>query len=204
MTFSNCDLIKRSFTNVGIGFTFNNELKENLYKKADDLELLLSTYMINNDRKVSKMKSASSKQAFKILLENNVEENKFYENTKNEEDPTGQTNLKPRKIKVSLHDPREPANLRSNSFNVPLGHATRVYIYPKATEIDISGKELTESQRNCRLNEINEGLDIFNIYTNEGCIQECQIRQAFTKCGCIPWNYLPIKVGVSHLKAYRF
>ena len=97
---------------------------------------------------------------------------------------------------MSLHDPRKPANIRSDSFNIPLGHATRVYIYPKARQIDESGKELTEEQRNCRLNEANEDLDTFNIYSNEACIQECQKKQAFKKCGCFPWDYLPTKVNI--------
>ena len=194
MSFSNCNLFKRSFTNMGVGFSFNNELRQNMYKNSSDLHLFLSTLIVNDDKKVSMMESASSQKSLKVLIENNLEESEFYEDTKNADMPKGILNLKPRKIKVTLHEPKEPANIRSNSFNIPLGQSSRVYIFPKATRIDGSGKALTEEQRECRLSEDNKELDIFNIYTQEACIQECKIRQAYEACGCIPWNYLTVKV----------
>ena len=194
MLFSNCNLFKRSFSNIGLGFSFNNELRHNLYKNSSDNHLLLSTLMVSDDKKVSMMESASSKKSLKVMIENNFEESKFYEDTKITEPPKGILIYKPRKIKVTLHEPKEPANIRSKSFNIPLGQSSRVYIFPKATRIDESGKALTEDQRECRLSEDNKDLDIFNIYTQEGCIQECKIRQAFEACGCIPWDYLTVKV----------
>ena len=101
---------------------------------------------------------------------------------------------KPTNIEVTLHNPIEPANLRSNSFKIPLGYSTKFYITPKAREIDASGKELPEEQRGCRLTEDNHDLDLFQVYTKEGCIMECKTRQAAKRCGCFPWNYLPQEV----------
>ena len=135
------------------------------------------------------MKSASPKDALRLLIEYNQEKVEEYESTKSPQNPEGQLSLKPTSVKVTLHNPDEPANLQSNVFSIPLGHSTTVYITPKASEIDNSAKELTEMQRGCRLQERTEDLDIFNIYTQEACLFECKIKQAVRKCGCFPWNF---------------
>ena len=77
----------------------------------------------------------------------------------------------------------------STSISIPLGHSTTFLIKPKAREIDDSGKQLTESQRNCRLDKDTDELDIFNIYTRTACLFECKTRYATKRCQCIPWNY---------------
>ena len=108
----------------------------------------------------------------------------------------GELKLKPIEVSVSLHNPNEPANLRSTSFEIPLGHTTTVYVTPKAREIDDSGKELKENERNCRLIEDNSELEIFKIYTQEACLFECKLKIAANKCGCIPWSYPWLSVSL--------
>ena len=122
------------------------------------------------------------------MLENNFEEIENYEKA------IDKLFLKPSSVKVTLHNPKAPANIRSKSFELPLGYSTTVYITPTAREIDQSGKELSEKQRGCRLSEDNNDLNIFKTYTQEGCLMECKIRQAFQRCDCFPWNYLVTKV----------
>ena len=53
-----------------------------------------------------------------------------------EEQPQGEINKQPKKVSVTLHNPNESGNLRSKSFEIPLGQTTTVYITPKAREID--------------------------------------------------------------------
>ena len=77
MSFRNCNLFKRSFTNKGIGFTFNNEKEQALTKK----DFYSSIFFPNKDRKPSLMKSASSKHSLTVVIENNAEEVKRYEKT---------------------------------------------------------------------------------------------------------------------------
>ena len=106
MTFSNCNLFKRSFTNKGLGFTFNNELEEKLIKKDYRSKVLFH----NNHRIPALMKSASSEHSLRVVIENNAEEVLRYEKDK--------TNfkLKPRTITITLHNPKEVADVRSGSF----------------------------------------------------------------------------------------
>ena len=64
-----------------------------------------------------------------------------------------------------------------------------MYVTPSVTETDISGQELREEQRGCRLQRENEMLQIFREYSREACVLECQVQQAFQRCGCYPWDY---------------
>ena len=120
-----------------------------------------------------------------------------------EEQPQGEINKQPKKVSVTLHNPNEPGNLRSKSFEIPLGQTTTVYITPKAREIDEIGKTLKENQRNCRLVEDNSELEIFKVYTQEACLFECKIKIAANKCGCIPWSFPLLNVSLwSYLHMY--
>ena len=163
---------------MGIGFTANNELEDNLLKNSFKSKV----FFANTNRRPSLMKSASLKDSLHVVVENNMEEvDRYEENYEQTKQPT--------KISVSLHNPVEPADLRTNSFEIPLGYSTIVYITPKATEVDEDGKELTEVQRNCRLNEETGLSNIFNVYTKIGCLFECNLKHAIERCECVPWNY---------------
>ena len=200
MTFENCNLFKRSFTTKGIGFTFNNEIEEKLIKK----EFYSTALFPNTKRNPSLMKSTSSEHSLMAIIENNAEEVQRYENTV-DSSGQGDESIKPKRFSVSLHNPREPADIRSKSFTIPLGQSTTVYITPKAREIDESGGELTESQRNCRLDDDTEALEIFSAYTRAGCMFECRMKHSVEHCGCVPWNYpISIKEKVSIVNSCRF
>ena len=110
---------------MGIGFTANNEVEDKLMKK----DYKSKTFFTNTNRRPSFMKSASLKDSFHVVVDNNVEEVERYE------EDYDQT-MQPTKISVSLHNPVEPADLRTSSFEIPLGYSTIVYISPKATEVD--------------------------------------------------------------------
>ena len=135
------------------------------------------------------MQYASPEHSLKVLIEANFEEVKFYDGTKETENPEGMLALKPREVSVSLHNPTEPADIRSSSFQIRLGQSITVYVTPKAREIDESGKELTESQRDCRINDDTDDLLIFNVYTRTACLFECKMKYSIEKCGCNPWDY---------------
>ena len=191
----NCNLFKRSFTTLGIGYTFNN-VNEDVFMKENfrNSELLTKT---NRNRKVTFMKSAKSKHSLRVLIENNAEEISRYEDNHGKYGLYSSKYLiqKPKKILVSLHNPQEPADAKfqpSTSIPIPGGHTTTVLFTPRAREIDDSGKELTESQRDCRLKEDSGKLDIFNLYSRTACLLECKMKYASRICGCTPWNF-PLK-----------
>ena len=120
----------------------------------------------------------TSEHSLKVIIENNAEEVERYENTKAPSKPQGELKFEPTKVAVSLHSPKAPADIGSRSFKVPLGQSTTVYITPSAREIDESGRKLTEAQRNCRLQENTESLQIYKVYTRDACLFECRMKYA--------------------------
>ena len=177
--FKNCNLFKRSYTNKGIGFTFNNNKEDRLINKEYRSEI----FFHNVNRDPSFMTSANSEHSLHVVIENNAEEvERYLSDTKD-------VKKEPIEVSVSLHDPKEPADLRTSSLRIPLGHFTTVYVTPRARHIDESGKKLTEQQRNCRLEEETEKLNIFNTYTRAACLLECKLQYSLGKCGCLPWDY---------------
>ena len=61
MTFKNCDLFKRSFTNKGIGYSYNNAKANDMFMQNQDLQNLFKIFFVNEDTNPVKMKSASRK-----------------------------------------------------------------------------------------------------------------------------------------------
>ena len=170
MLFSNCKLFKRSFTNKGMGYTFNNVKEHNLIKE----DYKSSIFYPNRDEDPFFMRSANPDNSLTVIIDYNSEEIKRYEDSKDRvAKSNGDLSLKPKKVTVSLHNPKEPADMRSSSFTIPLGHYTTVYITPKARKIDESGKDLSEDQRHCKLNNEIRELNIFNTYTRAVCMFEC-------------------------------
>ena len=115
-------------------------------------------------------------------------------NSKGHFEMTKSTSLKPRNILLTLHSSKEPANIRSNALKIPLGYSTLIFITPRARKIDENGKQLSETERECRIAEDVHKSSIFKSYTQEGCLLECKTKQSYEKCGCFPWNYLPTQV----------
>ena len=103
-----CNIFKRSFTDKGLGYTFNNEKEISLYKNPPIQHKIFDL----NKAEPLLIKSASKNHALTVLIESNEEENKNYENTKTINDKVGDTTIKPKSISISLHDPKEPANMR--------------------------------------------------------------------------------------------
>ena len=187
--FSTCDLFKRSLTNKGLGFTFNNDKSNHLYKATSVMDTLQQVFHFNHDNPPKLMKTSDLEKGLEVLIENNMEENEYYDKSTWSKNPLGNLNLKPTVATVTLHNPKEPANIRSKSFNVPLGFSTTVYFTPTVREIDKSGKLLSESQRKCRLNEQTQQMKFFNEYSKEACLLECKVQLSYERCGCYPWDY---------------
>ena len=160
-----------------------------MFERRKYFDLQATTFFLNRDVKPKLVRSANPDQALSLLIENNMEEVEMFENTKSSTNPEGEINQKPKTILVVLHDPSEPANIRSRSLEVPLGYSSKVYITPEATVTDVSAHAMPEKDRNCRLRGETGGLEIFKTYSREACTLECQLKQAVESCGCQPWDF---------------
>ena len=182
MTFNRCDLFRRSFTNKGLGYSFNTERTERLLQAGASLETQIKTLHLSPGAEPRLMTGASPHNALTVIIENNLEEIFLYEKSQNKR-------MKPKPVSVVLHDPSQPGNILTKSLEIPLGHSSKVYITPRATLTDLTAQTLSEKKRNCRLRSETGGLKTFQLYSREACMLECQMEQAVERCGCYPWDF---------------
>ena len=178
-----CNMFVRSFTNQGIGFTFNAESFWNLHKKTDsnilfhDVMQPFLTY--ENDSKIFFPTSSAISQEITLVIERpdgNV-------------DKSHVRYLESRSIKLSLHSPGSPSNMRDESTEVRPGYVTTIIIYPSYHTSTEAVHSLWNEKRNCRFPYENDGLKIYDKYSRNACLFECQISHGLKMCGCIPWDW---------------
>ena len=73
MTFPNCHLFRRSFTNKGLGFTYNNAKVDDMMKNVSDFDETLNIFAFNKHEDITRMKSASSEHALTAFIQYNEE-----------------------------------------------------------------------------------------------------------------------------------
>ena len=111
--FEKCNIFFRSFTNKGLGYTFNNEVTNEMFKIGDHKKVI-DALNINYQRKPKMMTSAGAEHSLNVLLDLNAEEVKNFLIFKD-------YSRKPRKVSASLHSSLEPANLREVKYKLVSG-----------------------------------------------------------------------------------
>ena len=59
----------------------------------------------------------------------------------------------------------------------------------QACLFSLSAAKISPTKRDCRFRNENQDMKLFNQYSQNGCMFECQIAMATKKCGCVPWDY---------------
>ena len=179
-----CDKISPSFTNEGIGYSFNNANFWDMFINTSYAKTFASIMRPKGSIEKScnhhhckdsilYPKSSGSIHGLKLVL--NSKDNSW--------------GNKKSIFKIALHDPSNIADFRSSTIlEAEPGYATTVYITP--TQTLTNARNLNEHQRDCHFKEEHEiPSQIFKSYSHIGCVFECNIKHAFERCGCIPWNY---------------
>ena len=84
MILEHCNLFRRSFTNKGLGYTFNNKKSDEMFKNTKSLEMQTETFHFNDDTEPRMMTDSLT-----VMIENNMEEVDLFERTKNPSLPQG-------------------------------------------------------------------------------------------------------------------
>ena len=98
-------------------------------------------------------------------------------------------------IKLAVGSPFDLPSLRYESFQLMPGYEYHFRVSALSVVADKGLERLTESERGCRFAHENAQMVTYENYTQKKCIFECQLKHAFRKCGCIPWNYPDISSG---------
>lgn len=180
-----CNLFTRSFTNEGFGYSFNNGNFWDRHQKNDFNQLfydIMFPYQSSENNGVILPETSGPAYGLNLFLMMNE-----YADIAN--GPAGRGDQSSKFFKVAIHDPMMPANLRSEGVEIEAGYLSTFLITPSEITITDAVKGLEQFRRKCRFRSETQNMTVFSEYTQAGCIFECQLRQAWERCGCIPWNY---------------
>ena len=183
-SFRSCNLFSRAYTDMGVGYSFNTEKFEFIYKQNQGNMDSNQALFFNNKKYVQYPKSSGKNYQLQIVIDANSEEVERFEKE------ILKSKKMPRPFLLSAHDPSSPANLRAEGIEVAPGYETTILITPRLLETTENAKTTLDSnERRCKTKQENQGLEVFKTYTQESCLLECNLKSAASHCGCTPWSY---------------
>lgn len=181
---SDCKLFSRSYSSYGVAYTFNSkphgEILRNTSENRHQMDVLgISTRSSSHLHRVT-----PETGSFNILqLTLQLSETHFHGSLTHGNSES--------KFRLSLHDPDSLADLRDDFITL---HAGKHHILKVEASLDKASdgiRSMHETVRGCLFPEESEGrLDLFKSYSQSGCLLECNLKEAYKICRCLPWNYL--------------
>ncbi len=180
-----CQTATTTFTQAGLGYTFNTESFFRLYKTSQSMETFCQEVVERTDlglcshehQKFEKqsvfVKSNGPKFALRLLLFT-PQEHRF------------EWSLQ----KLVIHSPHSIGDALGNFIIPNAGTHTTVVVTPHITETDGSLLNEDKMHRGCHSQEHDDNpLKLFHNYTKENCVFECNLKNSIKKCNCVPWDY---------------
>ena len=192
-TFGECLGFFRTYTDAGIGYSYNTATFWDNYKYNDGLSPFFKVMQPKGNDEVFEhiAKNMSSSQAhvlrslFQKVLHPKSSGPKYGLKLYVSSDT-----LDHGPIKLQLHSPYEPANIEGSALELTHGMRHTIYVTPKKTTTEHNLKSLPYHTRGCLFENENHGPQrLFNNYTRQSCLFECSLSQAYEHCGCIPWDF---------------
>ncbi len=177
-----CDLFSNIFTTSGIGYSFNHENFWSLYKNTTGNSAFYKEMHEKDKRTDSVLPIArvGLYNSFDFLV---------WHKPYGYDSHHASSHDAAKKIYLSIHDPAQVPNLKSNGVQIEPGLWYEIVVYPSVTVTDETGLALHPERRNCLSKKENHDLKTFNIYSQSACIFECKQEQAIRKCNCSGWDY---------------
>ena len=178
-------LFVRSYTNAGFGYTFNSKPFWEMSRVANDYNHAFYNTMfpfINMENK--------SQLHFLASIGVPKELNMVIQANKYDRLELGARQERPQPLmRIALHDPGHPPDLRTRGLEVKPGYETKISFTPSRVTASQAVKDIDVALRKCKFPSESEGMEIFQEFSQSGCLFECSLRASSRRCGCVPWNY---------------
>ena len=79
-------------------------------------------------------------------------------------------------------------DVTGTSVDIKVGYISTFLIKPSQIVTSETTKEMEKEKRKCRFHDENN-LMLFKDYSQANCKFECQLKAAYEKCHCVPWDY---------------
>ncbi len=176
----NCHLFKKTFTNGGLGYTFNAEpfwkmYKENIGNNAFFRQI--NDFGEENDASKSAIRAErhGSSHGLELLIW-----------------------LDDIATSVTLHDPSTVPDMQNDAIPLRPGYEHRISVVPSTVHTAKSALEYPPPKRNCLDQTESRNLKVFKTYSQPGCLLECQLRVAIEACNCSTWDFPVLDDSVNY------
>ncbi len=191
---NDCNLFSRTYTTMGIGYTFNAPDFWEMYRNTSTNWSFFKEMheKIHHGKEARPKMITSSGQDFSLLF---YLSHQPYQTT----NQYGYRDFfssygffylgEPNKVLLKIHDPRMIGDLRNSDMELRPGFFYDVSVIPSLIMTDAEGLDLPPLKRNCL--EVNEGEPsrVFTNYSQSGCGFECKIRSAVEKYLSKSWSH---------------
>ncbi len=198
---NDCDLFDKMFTTAGIGYTFNSQSFWKMYQKTTGTNAFYKQMFertLSNDEEASPRKVITNGPEFS--LEFYVRHDLYIEGAGSN---TGEYK-EPNKCLLKLHDPLLVPDMRNSDVELIPGVFYDISVIPSTIETDKKGLNLSPNTRDCLSPSDGRKMDVFQEYSQAGCLFECRLRKAVKECNCSSWDYpLPEGASLCHHRVRR-
>ncbi len=171
----NCQLFRKTFTNAGIGYTFNAEDFWKIHKNTEGNRAFYQQMVKATDNDTSDQnphKIEGNGRGFSLDLLLSLDNDKYYDGKS-----------------LTIHDPATVADIRNEVINLKPGMVHEISIVPSAVVTDEAGLKLSPLKRECLTQSESDDLKIYKTYSQSACLLECQLQNAIAQCRCTRWDY---------------
>ncbi len=181
-TFSYCNDMIRTFTNLGVGYTINPARFYDIYKKTSLMDIFCKEMVHSQSedcklpnketqKPLKKIQVSGPKYALRLLLHIPKEEG-YYSFQR-----------------LSIHHPKSMPFVSGSTIKPIPGMHTKVVVTPRVTMTDEALSQADVSKKKCFSTQYDSNpLILFNHYSQENCIFECRLKYAKNHSGCTPWG----------------
>lgn len=95
-------------------------------------------------------------------------------------------------FKALIHNAHEFPEVGSKGFAIGSGKEVLVGIGAQYTTASTAVEDMSFDRRKCvkhNENPVGVKLEVFTHYDQKACLMECQAKQMYDKCGCLPYYY---------------
>ncbi len=179
-SFFSCSRFYTTYSNEGLGYTFNQDLFWNMFKKSDASKASFEAFQDREETKEAPQKIKGYGMGFS--LETYVWFDPNAEVDQNVVVPD----------MLAIHSPFEVADFSSTGIQLKPGNTYTLLIQPSIIEMDDSALGLNLEKRGCLSRNDGHNLTAFKHYTRSACLLECHLSIAVSECNCTVWDHLVI------------
>ncbi len=176
-----CDNVLTTYTKKGIGYSINAANFYEIYKKTPLMDAFCKE-LVETENKECEEKNGKTfykpevngpSYALRLILHSPIRSEGYWDQQS-----------------ISIHHAKSVAFMSGNAIIPTPGVHTKVVVTPRVTVTDNALSQADISKKNCLSEKYDPNpLTMFDHYSRENCLFECEVKYAERSGDCVPWTF---------------